>query len=39
MTIKASSNAILAMTGYWTKSDGRIKKNISEINDYSSLQN
>ena len=25
MTIKAS-NGILAMTGYWTKSDGRVKK-------------
>jgi len=37
MTIKAS-NGILAMTGFWTKSDERVKKNITEINDYSSLE-
>ena len=37
MSIKAS-HGILAMAGFWTKSDERIKKNIREIDDYSSLQ-
>jgi hypothetical protein len=37
MSIKAS-NGILAMVGFWTQSDKRIKKNIVEIDDDLSLQ-